>query len=180
MAVSTKTIRRWMLPVALGVSDGILNALILASAVFVDHGKTMTLGFAARVGCVALVTAVFTMFVAEYADLRAGLAQASRQLNLSASGRLATTHLGQQVRRDALQAAAIAGLASFVGAVLPLALAAAMPSVAWMGLAVAVVLLGALGVAIAASVGGNGRRWSAGLIMAGAVVAVVGVQLRIT
>ena len=67
-----------LLPLALGIADGIVNALILASSA-VLRGSGLTIGLALRVAAVALVTSVFTVFVAEYGQLRAELARAERQ-----------------------------------------------------------------------------------------------------
>jgi VIT1/CCC1 family predicted Fe2+/Mn2+ transporter len=165
---------------ALGLSDGILNALILASAALLHGGRDLTIPFAMKVGCVAFVTAVFTMFVAEYAELRSHLSRATDQLNLSSSGHLASTHLGRRVILMAAQAALIASVSSFIGATIPLIVAGALPDASWIGLAVAIALLGALGVALAASVGGRWPRWVLGLILAGVAVAIIGSRLSIT
>jgi hypothetical protein len=79
--------------VALGVSDGILNALTLASAK-VLRGHGLDLGLGGRVGIVAFPSAVLTIFVAEYAQNRLELVRAERQLMFTRSGRLAATSLG--------------------------------------------------------------------------------------
>jgi VIT1/CCC1 family predicted Fe2+/Mn2+ transporter len=163
----------------LGFSDGIVNALILASSTLLRHGRGLTIGLAMKVGLVAFVTAVFTMFVAEYAELRSRLSQATRQLNLSASGHLATTALGRRVILEAALAAVIASVSSFTGAIVPLVVAGSFPSVSWVGLVVAIVLLGLLGGALAASFGGRATRWMAGLILAGVAVAAIGFELNI-
>jgi VIT1/CCC1 family predicted Fe2+/Mn2+ transporter len=172
--------RRWMLPFSLGVSDGILNALILASAPLFHGGSSITVGLAMRVGCVAFVTAVFTMFIAEYSELRSRLSRSTQQLNLSAHGHLAATRLGRQVVFEAAQAAVVASASSFVGAVAPLLIAGSIPGAPWLGLVVAIALLSMLGVALAASVGGDWRRWAGGLVVAGGLVAVIGSYLNVT
>ena len=66
-----------------------------ASSGAVLHGAGLTAALALRLGAVALVSAVFTVFVAEYAQLRAGLVRAEHELNLLRSGRMATTQLGR-------------------------------------------------------------------------------------
>ena len=104
---------------ALGVSDGILNALILASAT-VLRGVGLSFDLGVRVGLAALCSAVLTVFVAEYAEYRSQLIRAERQLLFTRSGRLAATSLGSAVLRDAVTVAVVAGLASFAGAALPL------------------------------------------------------------
>ncbi len=167
-----------ILPLALGVSDGILNALILAAGT-VLHGSGLTLGLALRVGAVAFVSIVFTVFVAEYAQYRSELARAERQLNFTTSGRLATTNLGRAVLRDAMLGALLASVASFIGAVFPLAIGALLPRTPWVALVVSVAALGGLGIVLAPLVGGRRFLWAGSLIIAGAAVLVVGVQLDI-
>jgi hypothetical protein len=95
----------WLLPIALGFSDGILNALVLGASAMLHGGNRITIDLAYRIGVVSLVTAVFTVFVAEYANLRARLRRAERELNLTRSGRLATTQLGRTVAHEAAGAA---------------------------------------------------------------------------
>ena len=68
----------YLLPFSLGLADGIVNALTLASAT-VLHGRGLTAWLGLRVGAVALVTAAFTIFVAEYAQLRSELTRAERE-----------------------------------------------------------------------------------------------------
>lgn len=172
-------VRQWLLPLALGLSDGIFNALILASATVLDQAQGITVELAMKVGCVAFVTAFFTVFVAEYAELRSRLSRATRQLNLSGSGHLATTQLGHRAVLHAFQAAAIASVSSFAGSVTPLVIAGSVPSVSWSGLVVAVALLGALGAALAGSVGGRRWHWVIGLMVAGVAVAALGSRLNV-
>ena len=167
-----------VLPLALGVSDGILTALILAGGT-VLRGSGLTLTLALRVAAVAFVSIVFAMFVAEYSQYRSELARAGRQLNLTTSGRLATTHLGRAVLRDAMIGALLASVASFIGAVVPLAIGAVLPGASWVALVVALAALGGLGIVLASSVGGRRFLWAVSLIIAGAVVLVIGVQLDI-
>jgi hypothetical protein len=102
-----------VLPVVLGLLDGITNALGLAAHSILAVGSGVGPGLALRVACFALVTAVFAIFVARYIELRVDLIRAGRQLNLLERGARATTRLGRAARRDALADAAQASLASF-------------------------------------------------------------------
>lgn len=171
--------RRLLLPLALGLSDGILNALVLASSAIVGDGSGVTVGLAVRIALVGLITSVFTIFVSEYAQLRAELARAEKQLNLTRSGRLATSHLGRVVSREAMQAAAAASSASFAGSLFPLLLGALVPSFPWLAIVLAVVALAVLGAALARNIGGHLIRWTCGLAACGAVVAVAGIELKV-
>lgn len=168
------------MPLSLGLSDGILNSLVLATTAILGSGATPTLAMAGRVGCVALATALVTMYVAQYAELRVRLERATDTLSLSRSGRLATTALGRRVRLEALQAAVLASCSSFAGATLPLLVAGVVRQAPWSGLLVAEGLLALLGAVLAGSVKGNRTRWAVGLSVAGIVVAAIGSQLKIT
>lgn len=169
---------RYLLPFSLGLADGILNALTLASAT-VLHGRGLTVGLGLRVGAVALVTAVFTIFVAEYAQLRSELHRAERELSLTAAGRLAAGNLGRQVLLEAVLAAIVGCAASFVGAVVPLLIGAVTKPYSWSALAVSVAGLGALGAGLAKAVSGRPLRWIVVMAAMGVLVAYIGVGLDI-
>ncbi|MGN6446097.1 hypothetical protein, partial [Amnibacterium sp.] len=76
-----------LLPLALGITDGILNALTLGAGAVLRGAGGIDFGLALRVGVAALVTAGFTMFVADYAARREDLVRAARELNLTEPGR---------------------------------------------------------------------------------------------
>jgi VIT1/CCC1 family predicted Fe2+/Mn2+ transporter len=171
-------LRRFLLPLSLGTADGIINALTLASATVI-HGTGLTLSLALRVAAVALISSIFTVFVAEYGQLRAELARAERELSFTGSGRLAASHLGRQVAREAAVASAIASGASFVGALTPLLIGAALSGYSWSALIVAVAALGALGGALATAVGGQRRRWILTMMVMGIAVAAAGTYLNV-
>ena len=167
---------RLVFAMALGVSDGILNALTLASATVV-HGSGLTMGLAARVGTVALASAVLTLFVAEYAQLRLELVRAERQLMFTRSGRLAATSLGRAVIHDSAAVAVLAGMSSFAGAALPLVIGALLPRTSWVALIVSALALALLGILLARNVGGRWMVWATSLVAAGVVVTVIGIQV---
>lgn len=137
-------------------------------------------GLAVRVGAVAFVSAIFTVFVAEYGQLRAELARAERELSLTGSGRLAASALGRQVAHEAAEAALVASTASFVGAIVPLLVGVVLRPYSWTALAVAIVALGALGASLATAVGGRRPRWVISMMICGSVVAAIGMGLDIT
>lgn len=172
-------LRHFLLPLSLGVADGIINALTLASATVI-HGTGLTVVLALRVGAVALVSSVFTVFVAEYGQLRAELARAEHELSFTDSGRLAAGQLGRQVAREAAAASAIASGASFIGALTPLLIGAAIAAYSWSALIVSIAALGALGGALATAVGGRRRRWIITMVVMGIAVAAAGTYLNIT
>ena len=168
-----------MLPVVLGLLDGITNALGLAAHSILAGSSGVGLGLALRVASFALVTAVFAIFVARYVELRTGLIRAGRHLNLLERGALATTRLGRAARRDAVADAAQASVASYCGALLPLGVAAALPAFRWLPLVLAVGMLTFLGLAVGHRLGGNPGLWAAALAAAGIILIAVGAMLNI-
>ncbi|HVV89733.1 MAG TPA: hypothetical protein VHB53_04500 [Solirubrobacterales bacterium] len=168
-----------LLPVALGLADGILNALTLAAANLVGSDGHITVGLALRISVAALVTAGFAVFVAEYADARGALRHASRQLNMSSERGLVETQLGRSALWGAIGSSALAAAASMLGAMAPLLLAAALPGPGWIAAVVAVVALGFLGVGLAGAVLGNRLIWAAALVVGGIGVTAIGAWLKI-
>ena len=168
-----------VLPVVLGSVDGITNALGLAAHSILAGSGGLGLGLALRVALFALVTAAFSIFVARYVELRAGLIRAGRHLNLLERGALATTSLGRAVRRDAIADASQASLASLCCALFPLGIAAALPTFRWLPLILAVGMLTLLGIVIGRRLGANPALWAVALAVAGVVLIAVGAELNI-
>jgi len=164
----------------LGITDGVLTALALAAgAILRGTADGVGADLAMRVGVVSCVTAAFTLFVADYAERRSRLVRASRQLNLTEPGRLAATNLGRIVVRESATAAAVASVASFAGAALPLLLGAVLPTPPWVTIAIAIAVLGALGWCIGAMLSAGRTRWTVAMLLGGVVVAVIGAVLDI-
>jgi hypothetical protein len=142
-----------------GLTDGILTALTLASGRLFASTERLTLGLALRIALASSVSGVFIFFTAEYSRLRGQLVHAGRQLNLAAHGHLATTQLGKAIQRDAISAALLSSTCNFLGAILPLLLGVAFPVLRWLPVAAAVAILGILGAVLAHTVYGNALRW---------------------
>lgn len=171
--------RNRCLPLVAGLCDGILTALTLAAGRMLDAAQPMTTGIALRVATGALASGAFIFFVSHYASLRGELIHAERELSLAAHGRFARTRLGVAVRRDALLATLIGSSCSFLGALIPSAISAAVPGHAWLGIAAAIGILGMLGFGLAMTVYGNPARWALALVASGLVLAYLGMYLRI-
>lgn len=169
---------RLLLPLSLGIADGIINALILASATVV-YGRGLDTGLAARVAAVAFVSSIFTMYVADYAQRRSELVRTEHQLSYTRPEPLATGALGRRAIREAGEAAVVASVASFVGAMAPLLVGAWLRPFGWAAILMAILGLGALGAALARSVGGRRTAWVASLMVCGGVIAVIGTALDI-
>jgi len=169
-----------VLPTILGISDGILNALILAAgAILRDSGRGLGAVLALKVGAAAFVTAGFTMFVAYYSERRSHLIRSAKQLNMTEPGRLATTNLGRAIALESAGATAVAATASLLGACLPLLLGTLLPLPTWVTLAITVALLGLLGWTIGAMLSARATVWCLAMIAGGVVVTAVGAVLDI-
>lgn len=79
--------------------------------------------------------------------------------NLTEHCQLTTTRLGRAALREALVDATIAGIASFVGALVPLLAAGAVPRYSWIAIVIAVGMLAVLGVGLAQTVYGRPSIW---------------------
>lgn len=170
-----------LLPLVLGVTDGILNALTLSASAILDGAPgQLTSSLALRVGVAALVTAAFTMFVADYADRRAHLVRASKQLNLTGRGRLAETRLGKLAMRDSAIAMVVAAASSFAGATAPLIIGVLVPSASWLVLIITIAGLAVLGWLLGRLVAGRPIMWAAGMFLGGIVVTLIGLELHLT
>jgi predicted membrane protein (TIGR00267 family) len=170
--------RRNSFSFTLGISDGILTALTLASGrLLTGDAPELVLGF--KIAAAASLSGVFVFCTAEYARLRHELIDAERQLNLTSHGRLATSHLGRAIRRETAAAAIISSLASFVGAFFPLAIGAFVPQPPWLSLAAAIAALGLLGGFLAYSLYANVAIWAATLMLGGLALAIAGAALHI-
>lgn len=175
----TRTPRRFLLPVALGLSDGILNTLMLTANRLQGDVIPVTLSLAARIAVASAVESAFMLFVALYAQLRQDLTYADRQLNVLGRGRMARTRQGRAVMRAATFMTLIAGVCSLAGAGAPLLIAAAIEMSGYSILAITVAGLGLLGIAISRAAHGRWMAWAAAMLGGGFLVTLLGIWLRI-
>ncbi|MEW5355001.1 hypothetical protein E0E62_21545 [Streptomyces sp. 16-176A] len=167
------------LPLVLEITDGLLNALTLAAASLTGSGSPVGWSLAVRVGCAALITAAFTVMVADYAERRAHLVHVSKELSLSESGRMAATRLGRLALLRSYAAALVACASSFAGAALPLALGAVLPGPPWIVVVLAVLALAALGAVLARFLAGRPVLWALAMAAGGVATTLIGIRLRI-
>ena len=163
--------------IALGLCDGILNALTLASGKLTDSASAMSVELVVRVAIAGGASSLFMLFVTRYAQLRGELAEADRQLSLTSHGQQAASRLERRVRIESGIAAMIGGVAGFCGSLLPLLVGALVPGAPWIAIVVALALLAILGASLAMSVGGRPLLWASVLAISGAIIAYVGIRL---
>lgn len=171
---------RHRLDLVAGICDGILTALTLSAGRLMGESKEpFTLDLAFRIATAGAVSGLFIFFVGHYAELRGRLFEAERQLNITAAGRLATTHLGRNVTMQAAWGAIIGSVCSFGGAFYPVLLAVLFPTIRWIPLAGALAGLAVLGICLAWSVRGNFFLWAGALVLAGIALTLIGFQLKL-
>ncbi len=167
-----------LLPIVLGLSDGILTALTLASGHLVSNEK-MTISLSVRIAVGALVAGAFVFYVSSYARLRGELIHAERELNLTAHGQLASSRLGRAVVIEAFFTTILSSAADFFGALIPLLTGVLLPQSGWGAVVASLILLGILGLVLARSVHGSCWLWCIALVAGGIVLSMIGVKLRI-
>ena len=168
-----------MFALVIGLVDGILTALTLAAGRVVGSSAPIDVSLALRISAGASLSGAFIFFTAEYARLRGELAHAERQLMLTPRGRMAATKLGGAVFRETVTGALISSTCSFFGALLPLVIGSTLPERSWLAIVAAIFALGALGAGLARLVYGNPLRWAVVLMIAGGLLSLVGIKLRI-
>ena len=171
--------REYLFALVVGPADGILTSLTLTAGRLLAPGEPITMPLAIRIALAASLSGGFVFFVAEYARLRGDLTHAEQHLNLSEKGKLAASRLGQDVFRKSLRGSAITAAAGFAGALLPLALGALFPTISWVTIAIAILILGLLGAGISREVSGNPIYWATGLMAGGALLTAAGVFLHV-
>lgn len=168
-----------LFPLSVGLADGIITALILTAGEILHVGGHIGFGLAIRIAVGVALPSVFTFFVANYARLRRELVHASRELNLDSPMHLIDSHLGRIIVRKALIVTSVGAVSGFAGALLPLLVSVLIPSPAWLTIAAAILALGAFGASLAISVRGNPVYWMVALVLAGALVTIIGSVLHI-
>ncbi len=172
--------REHLFPLVVGPVDGILTALTLAAGHLLTPERPIYMSLAARIAVASALSGGFVFFVAEYARLRGELVHAERHLNLSSKGQLASSQLGSDILFEAFRGTIIAAIGSFAGAMLPLALGAVLSGVAWLTIAVAVIVLGMLGIVVSQVTRSSPVYWGVALMIAGALLSGAGVALHVT
>jgi predicted membrane protein (TIGR00267 family) len=170
---------RTRLDITAGLVDGVLTALTLASGRLLEPGSAPNLDLAIRVGAATGLTTLFVFFVAHYAELRAEINRAEKELNLLSHGKLAAGALGQRAIREAFAGALLAAFCGLAGAMIPLWLCFALPSPRWLGLIITIGLLGVMGAILARSFRGSATFWIVVLVLGGLGLTWAGLELRI-
>lgn len=170
---------RSRLDIVAGLVDGILNALTLTANRLLRSNGSVDIDLIVKVALATGLTTVFVFFVAHYAEQRAELARAERELSFTTRGRLATSRLGRRALQAAAAGAIIAAFCGVVGATTALLICMYLPGPRWLALIAVLALLGILGALLARSFQGSIALWSLGLMVGGALLTWVGMKLNI-
>jgi predicted membrane protein (TIGR00267 family) len=165
--------------VLLGLIDGILTVLTLATGHVMRPNDPVTLSLAIKVSLATSFSGACIFFFSKYSNLRQHLIHTEKELNLSHHGRMATTQLGKQALREALVGVIISSVFNFLGALLPLETAVIFPKKQWLAIVTAFSFLFLLGIFIARLVYGTPFKWILALLSAGAAVSYVGYKLNV-
>jgi predicted membrane protein (TIGR00267 family) len=174
-----KVLDNQLFALLLGLIDGILTVLTLATGHVLNKGEPFTIGLALKVGFATSLSGACIYFFSEYSRLRYRLIHAEKELNLARHGKLATTQLGRQIIKETIQGVFISSIFNFLGAMVPLGCAVLFPKIQWISLLIAMIMLIQLGIWIGKMVYGNRLAWVMSLLFAGAIVSLVGYKLNI-
>ena len=111
--------KKYIFPVSIGLSDGIITALILASGGIIGK-STIDLFEAFKISFGSAFAGAFSYFIAQYAGLNEELHRTALQLNLKSTNYLLKGHLGIEIFVESLLGAFIAAFFGFLGALIPL------------------------------------------------------------
>jgi VIT1/CCC1 family predicted Fe2+/Mn2+ transporter len=163
----------------LGLTDGVLTVLTLAAGRMIESRRGLPFSLAMRVAAASALAGGVVFFTAEVARRNQELVHAEQQLNLLGHGRLATTRLGHFVVTESSKAALTVLGSNFLGALSPLLAGLLWRHILWAPVGFSLVLLGLLGAMIARATYRNTMLWTTGLILTGALLALLGIWLRI-
>lgn len=180
MRILSRTARnKVLLPVTMGLTDGILTALTLTANSLISNQPRVSALLALRVAGVAFFSGAFVYFVTKYAEFRQELVHAEHELSLLEHGKLALGHLGRSAMREAGFATIISSGAAFLGSLGPLLVATVFPRYPWSSVVASLAALVLLGIVLGKVLYGNVLRWALTLLIAGALLTVIGIQLDI-
>ncbi len=162
-----------LFPITIGLSDGIITALMLVSGDIL-RGEYVYLGLALRVAYGSSFVGTFSYFIAQYSELRGELSRTSRQLNLRSSSYLLKSKLGRDIIFESVLGAASAGFFGFVGALIPLLPDVLIPNMPLFAIGFSEASLAVLGIGIGRAVRGNYIFWIILMASIGLLVAWAG------
>ncbi len=173
-------LKKHLFALVLGLIDGILSVLTLATGKVLDNkGEKFSFSLALRVALVTAISGGFVYFISEYAKQRNSLIKAEKELNLARHGKFVTSNLGRQILKETAVGVLVSGSFSFFGAFVPISGAVFFPTYSWLSILIALLILAILGFSMAKLVYGSSVRWVFTLIATGIVVSFLGYKLHV-
>jgi len=160
-------------PLTMGLTDGVITVLMLASADFLGP-SVMTVDLAVRISFGSAFVGTLSFFIAEYSRLRFQLIRASRQLTMNSPESLIKSDLGTKIFVESLAGTLLSGSFGFIGALIPLSVDVIDPKMGFIAILSAYIVLATMGLAIGGISSGNKYKWMAALVLLGLIVTTVG------
>ncbi len=170
---------KYLFPVSIGLSDGIITALILASGGIIGNTHHIDLYLAFRISFGSAFAGTFSYFIAQYAGLNEELHRTAMQLNLKSTGYLLRGHLGSEIFIESIIGALLAAIFGFLGAMIPLSSSLMIKNNVFIPLLVSYLSLAVLGFFISKTTAGRAPFWITVMVTVGVIVTVVGYYLKL-
>ena len=165
-----------LFPFSIGISDGIITALILASGGII---KGITPYLSLKISFGSAFAGMFSFFIADYAGLNEELHRTARQLNLRSTRYLLRGKLGRDILFEAFTGTLISAFFGFVGALIPLMSSIMVPHDIYIPLLISYISLGIVGYFISRITAGSWRFWVSIMVIIGIIVTIAGSYLKL-
>lgn len=170
--------KKYIFPVSIGLSDGIITALILASGGIIGK-SSIDLFQAFRISFGSAFAGAFSYFIAQYAGLNEELHRTALQLNLKSTDYLLKGHLGIEIFVESLLGALIAAFFGFLGALIPLSSSLIVRNNIEIPLFLSYLSLAVLGLFISKTTAGRAKFWIVVMVIVGIIVTIAGYELKL-
>lgn len=160
-------------PVILGLTDGIITALMIATNEILG-ATTSQFGLFIRIALGSAAVGAVSFFMADYSTLKQELVRLSKIVNPNTPFDLLETQLGRRIIRESIVKTLLSGLAGFAGALIPLMPSTLFVSDYWISLIIADLSLALLGVLVAKVQSGNYFFWPPLLASIGVAMMFIG------
>ncbi len=169
---------KFLFPTSIGLSDGIITALILAAGGILNGGG-IDLFISIKISFGSAFAGTFSYFIAQYAGLNEELHRTAKQLNLKSTNYLLKGKLGNEIFLESLSGSIIAAICGFFGALIPLLSSLVIRNNIIIPLVFSYVSLGILGLFISKTTSGRSSFWIAVMITIGIIVTIAGFYLKL-
>ena len=169
---------KYLFPVSIGLSDGIITALILASGGIIGNTH-INLYLAVKISFGSAFAGAFSYFIAQYAGLNEELHRTARQLHLKSTNYLLRGHLGSEIFIESIIGALIAAVFGFLGALIPLSSSLMIKNDIFIPLIFSYLSLAILGFFISKTTAGRAPFWITVMVTVGVIVTIAGYYLKL-